>query len=241
MSLPDPFYDRDGIVIYHGDAREIVPMLEAGSIDLVLTDPPYQSLDVEVSHGTTTRLVSRDVFGGKRLAAKDGTAWFATLSPNDVLNLVGECQSLLKSTGALYLFADVKSGLELFPSLKPANVIVWDKGKLGMGFHWRRMHEWIAFCPGIEHTTRDKALGDIQRFAGVINKRHPTEKPVGLLQRIIINSSDPGAVVLDPFMGSGSTLFAAMATGRRAIGIDISERHCRTAVQRLQQKAMVLA
>jgi site-specific DNA-methyltransferase (adenine-specific) len=235
-----PYYSQDGITIYHADCWDVLPTLETGSIDLVLTDPPYSSLDVEVSVGTTTRLIGRDQLAGKRLASSNGRRWFSTIAPDDLAGIWPECQRVLSDSGALYVFADVKSGLDLFPALNPANVIVWDKGAIGMGYNWRRMHEWIAFCPMAGHKLRNAGQGDILRYSGVFEKIHPTQKPVGLLRAILLNSTDPGHAVLDPFMGSGSTLRAAKDLGRKATGIEIEERYCEIAARRLQQEVLSL-
>lgn len=241
MPLPEPYYDDGQIQIFHGDCRDILPHLAPGSVDLVLTDPPYQSLDVEVKKGgTTVRLARQDELGGKRLASLEGRAWFDTLGADDILGIIADAQSLLADDGALYVFADVKSGLELFPPLRPVNVIVWDKQKLGMGYNWRRMHEWIAFVPQPKHELRDKGRGDIIRCSGVSEKVHPTQKPEGVLKTIILNSTDTGDLVIDPFMGSGATLAAAQQLGRRAVGIETVSSHCAAAVRRLQQAVLPL-
>lgn len=117
----------------------------------------------------------------------------------------------------------------------PLNVLVWDKKSIGMGYNWRRMHEWIAYCPQPKHELRSKALGDIVRAKVPATKVHATEKPLDCLRPIILNSSDEGSTVLDPFGGSGSTLVAAKSLGRRAIGIEIEERYCEIAARRLSQ------
>lgn len=236
MSLK-PYYEDEqaGIVLYHGDCRDVLPTLEDGSVDVLITDPPYQTLDVEVASGTTTRLVSRDQFSGKRLAASDGASWFATLSPDEVVSVVLSCDRLLKDDGARYVFTDVKSGLSLLPRLACRNVIVWDKQTIGMGYAWRRMHEWIGYTPMPKHKLRDMSFGDIIRCPGVREKAHPTEKPPVVASKLIHNSTDSGGMVLDIFAGVGSTLLAARMQGRRAIGIELDERFCEIAAQRLSQ------
>lgn len=228
-----PYYERDGITIYHGDCRDVLPTL--APVDCVITDPPYQSLDANVLAGTTTRLVARN---GKRLSADD-EGWFDTLSACEILDVLAACRGLLLETGALYVFADVKSGLELFPGWT-RNVIVWDKQAIGMGYAWRRMHEWIAYQPMKGHRLRDLGKGDIIRCPGIEEKQHPTEKPVGVISPLIQNSTDPGETVLDPFMGSGTTLRAAKDLGRKAIGIELSERWCEVAARRLEQEVLPL-
>ncbi len=81
-------------------------------------------------------------------------------------------------------------------------------------------------------------MGDILRCPTVPNKVHPTEKPVPILKQLITNSSDVRATILDPFMGSGTTLRAAKDLGRNAIGIEIEEKYCEIAANRLAQEVM---
>jgi site-specific DNA-methyltransferase (adenine-specific) len=229
-----PYYKHGGIRIYHGDCREVLPQLPSGTVALAVTDPPYRSLDSHVRRGTTTRLV-----GGSRpgTGSHPDSAWFPTLGEAEVLAVLATTEGLLAADGALYVFADVKTGLRLFPSLLPSNVLIWDKGRIGMGYSWRRMHEWIAYCPQPGHRLRDRGLGDIVRCSLPRKKQHPTEKPIAVLATLIRNSTDPGDLVIDPFMGSGTTLLAAAAMGRRAIGIETEKRYCRIAAERLASES----
>jgi site-specific DNA-methyltransferase (adenine-specific) len=230
---PTDVLDNGNVTLYRGDCLDVLRAMPDGVVDCVITDPPYQSLDVEVSTGTTTRLVRRDKFGCKRLAAADGPKWFETMTDEKIREVLAECERVVKPDGAIYVFADVKTGLRIFADDWPRNVIVWDKGKIGMGYGWRRMHEWIGYRPMPRHKLRDLSLGDIIRVAGVDDKEHPTEKPVGVVRPLVRNSTDPGAVVLDPFMGSGSTLRAAMREGRKAWGVELDPAHYETARRRL--------
>lgn len=236
-----PYYEYAGITIYHGDCREILPL--ADGADLCVTDPPYRSLDIDVIRGTTTRLVGRGNAAGRmpngnRLGHKGD--WFGTMPAPELTALLLDLYARIALTGALYVFADVKTGLDVFPALPQKNVLVWDKQSIGMGYSWRRMHEWIAYCPKPDHELRSKARGDILRCRGIEDKQHPTEKPPGVIAPLLLNSSDEGALVFDPFMGSGTTLFAAKAAHRRAIGIEIEERYCEIAAKRLSQEVLAL-
>lgn len=236
MSLPAPYYSENGITIYHGDCRNILPHLEP--VDLVLTDPPYKSLDIDVVRGTTTRLVDgRNSRGGDRVGSG---AWFSTLADDELCVFMISLYAVLPDHAALYIFSDVKTGLRILPSLPIKNVLVWDKVSIGMGYSWRRMHEWVGYCPRSEHRLRDKGLGDILRAQVPDNKCHPTEKPCEVLQPIILNSTDFGNTILDPFMGSGTTLRAAKDLGRKAIGIEIEEKYCEIAAKRLAQEVLQL-
>ena len=218
-------------ILFRGDCREVLPSV--GPFGLVVTDPPYQSLDVELKVGTTTRLVGRYQLAGKRLAASDGGPWFKTLNSRDLKKILTACRDRLPECGAMYVFADVKSGLELFDN-STRNVIVWDKMSIGMGYSWRRMHEWIAYQPRPKHKLRSMALGDIIRCVGVEQKQHPTEKPFGVLRPLIQNSSDIGDSILDPFMGSGTTGVAAIRLGRRFVGIEINPAYFEIACRRIE-------
>lgn len=231
------FYSDNAVTLYHGDARGVGGVLA----DAIITDPPYRSLDAEVGRGTTTRLVGG---GGARKAQEqagsDGQDWFATLTDHEISELLLRFSSaFLVDSGAMYVFSDVKTGLRVFPTLDPANVLVWDKGRIGMGYNWRRMHEWIAYCPRRDHRLRFAGRGDILRVAPVDQKEHPTEKPSGLLEILIQNSTDVGQVVFDPFAGSGSTLVAAKMLGRRAIGVEANASYCEVAARRLRQEVLL--
>jgi DNA modification methylase len=230
-----PYYEQSGITIYHGDCRDLLSQVV--DANLLVTDPPYRSLDIDVIRGTTTRLVSgTNRRGGDRI----GTDWFVTLRDDELAEVMRTAVTALPADGAAYVFGDVKTGLLLFPWLQPANVLVWDKGRIGMGYSWRRSHEWIAYCPRSKHQLRRADRGDMLLYAPVQQKLHPTEKPTALIGALIENSSDAGAVVLDPFCGVGSTLVAAKDLSRRAIGIELDERYCEIAAKRLSQEVLPL-
>lgn len=230
-----PYYEQDGITIYHGDCREVLPLLAGQSFAALITDPPYRSLDIDVCRGTTTRLVNGGGFASRKGDRIGSGEWFQTLSDEELQAVLAACDFLMPSTGTAYVFADVKTGLALFPTLPVRNVIVWDKTTIGMGYAWRRMHEWIAYCPKSDHKLRRPGFGDIIRCPGVDEKFHPTEKPVGVITPLILNSTDEGDAILDPFAGAGSALLAARLAGRRAVGIECDERFCEIAAARLRQ------
>lgn len=228
-----PYYDRDGITIYCGDCRDILPELIPASVDLVLTDPPYGVRYVTARRSRNDPLVA-PIEGDESLESLASTVnYLAHLMANDrhayffaSASMVGETQEIVSR------YLNVK------------NVLVWDKGdagtvgdlEAGYGVNWEAI---IYAAKGRRpfNGPRPRALFR-HDWTGTRDPVHPTVKPVSVLQRFIDRSSNPGELVLDPFMGSGTTLRAAKDLGRRAIGIEIEERYCEIAVQRLSQQVL---
>jgi site-specific DNA-methyltransferase (adenine-specific) len=150
-----------------------------------------------------------------------------------------ECVRVLKPTGCLYTFCDGQSypvffvtAYRYFRRLAP---LVWDKMTSINGYSWRHQHELILYAEMNRAPLVPTGDGDIIRCRAVpVNSRmHPAEKPVELLQRLVEKSTVSIAMVLDPFMGSGATGVAAVQTGRKFIGVEISEEYCTIARERL--------
>jgi hypothetical protein len=217
ISALTPYYSENGITIYHGDCREVAPAL--GRVELLCTDPPYgvafksgwngRHGDCAVRHDQTTEL--RD--------------WML---------------ENIEYHGA-FVFGSVRS-------LRPytvAAVLIWDKGEhVGMGdlgLPWKPNFEEIyVMGEGFYAARRGSSVIKFNAIAGcvglVTSRLHPVEKPVELMRYLI--SRHVGQTVLDPFMGSGTTLRAAKDLGRKAIGIEIEERYCEIAANRLRQEVL---
>jgi site-specific DNA-methyltransferase (adenine-specific) len=248
-----PYYEQSGITIYCGDARDVLTALPDGSIDLVFTDPPYghNNNNGDLIHRREAAL-GRPPCGEPsplgRPIANDGP------EANELVRwFFGESERLLKQHccccccccgGPDPQFA--RWSLWLDDALTFKQMVVWDKGPMGMGWHYRRSYETVL----VAHKG-DKArwYDDTDRVENVIRDipkiipsaaQHPTEKPEALPARFIQLHTTTGDLVLDPFMGSGTTLVAAKRWGRKAIGIELEERWCELAVQRLQQEALPL-
>jgi site-specific DNA-methyltransferase (adenine-specific) len=207
-----PYYDQEGIVIYHGDCREILPQLEP--VDLVLTDPPY-GIDYQSARRTEHQRKDK-IFGDKEFPL-----WLFEI-----------CTPL----NALFVWCR----WDILPKIPmPKSFIVWDKGRHSMGnleHEYGRQWEAIAFYPGIKHQFIKRPVDIIKASCVSPDKlSHPNEKPVAAILPLI--KSHRGNI-LDPFMGSGTTLVAAKQLGRKAIGIEIEEKYCEIAVKRLAQKVL---
>jgi len=220
-----PYYEDGGITLYHGDCREILPVLKRESCHLIVTDPPYG-----VAWRGRDRKVNFEEMQGDRdpgLAVEATKLALRALVDGRHLYVFGR-----------YDWAGVNVGM-------PAELI-WDKNAMGLsgrGGAWSKSHEYITFLCGARPGERGRGGAPerlrrrtVLRFGriGGVALRHPAEKPVGLLRELIESSSRMGETVLDYFSGIGSTLVAARLEGRRAIGIEIEERWCEAAAERLR-------
>lgn len=220
MSLPRPYYEdtRAGIVIYNSDCRDILPHLDP--VDLVLTDPPY-GVKLNTKYKSSQR--------GPLAGANDYPAVFGDDEPFDPSFLLGQKNIVL--WGANYYASRLPDS---------GQWLIWDKRE-GSGFNDQADCE-LAWTRGTKGTV-PRYFG--YRWNGMIKagekdqKRvHPTQKPISLMSWCMSFFPD-AKTLLDPFMGSGTTLRAAKDLGRKAIGIEIEEKYCAIAVERLRQEVLL--
>lgn len=213
-----PYYEKAGVTIYHGDCRAVLPLLTERP-RLVLADPPYGVGIGDKSGGTRTRLA---VAGDDYYVVGDD-------EPFDPAHLLA-LQTPTILWGANH-FAD-----KLPPS---PSWFVWDKrdgttsdDNADCELAWTNLggparmytHLWRGMIKASERDQR---------------RLHPTQKPVALMRWCLQRAGlKPGNLVLDPYMGSGPVLRAAMDLGLRCIGIELEERYCDIAARRLSQEVM---
>jgi DNA modification methylase len=214
MNVINPYYQDDGITIYCGDCRDILPTLEL--VDSVLTDPPYG-------------------IGWKRSENKKRNSKAATGIQNDQNTSVRD-EALLELLGLPCIVFG--SFYAPFPQ-NLRQVLIWikggDAGVVGSTTGFRRDAEPI-FLIGQWPVVPVKRSSAIHTSTGqgrcCAATGHPHTKPLPLIRLLL--EILPG-VVIDPFMGSGTTLVAAKQLARKAIGIEIEEKYCEIAVKRLAQ------
>ena len=210
MKYPDDFINK----VIQGDCIEVMKQLPDKCIDLVLADPPYG-------------MEFRSNYRHKKHDKIEGDERY----PIEVLD---ELFRLAKR--AVYVFCRWDNLVEL---PKPKSVLAWVKNNWSMGdlkHEHGRQWESICFYPQEEHEFITR-IPDVIKEKRTGNNFHPTEKPVDLMTKILM--ANVGDVVLDPFCGSGSTLVAAKQLGRNYIGIEISERYCSIARERLRQDILL--
>ena len=243
-----PYYSHAGIVIYHGDCREIVPGI--GAVDLIVTDPPYghNNNDGDLIHNWEAALGvrqntpedARPIAGDSPEEAADLVRWLFAEAKR-VLRHGGCCCCCCCGGGPDPQFA--RWSLWMDEALGFKHAVVWDKGGLGMGWHYRRNYELmlVGMKPGGAcKWNGGNITPNVMRIPGIKPSAddHPTPKPVEFMGHFVRLHSDVGDLVLDPFMGAGTTLVAAKNLGRRAIGIEIEERYCEIAAKRLSQEVL---
>ena len=224
-----PYYEDDAVTIYHGDCREVLPQLSK-RVDLVLTDPPFF---MPATH-YQSRVKWQKSWADTSILA---TFWATVLE----LSI-----PRLRETGHFLTFCNGDSYPVFYPEMYRRfdflKSLVWDKGHVGLGRVWRNQHELIIAARWQEvWFADDKVLrSDVLRFDATpsLDRQHPVEKPESLLRALLEPTTEPGGTVLDPFMGSGSTLYAAKQTGRTAIGVEAEERYCEVAARRCSQEVL---
>jgi site-specific DNA-methyltransferase (adenine-specific) len=204
------------------DAVEWLQTLPDESVDLVVTDPPYESLEKHRAIGTTTRLKNSKASSNK---------WFQIFPNARFEDLFTQVYRVLKRNTHFYLFCDQETMFVAKPigeqvGFKFWKPIIWDKLKIGMGYHYRARYECILFFEKGKRKLNNLGIADIIP-APRVYRGYPAEKPPAVSEVLIGQSTQPGELVIDPFMGSGSAGVAAVGIGRDFMGNDI----CDEAVQ----------
>lgn len=224
MSLK-PYYDEGGQTIYCGDCREILPQL--GKFSLILTDPPYD----EKTHS----------------GARYGFRETSSAIPFAPLGDVAATATMLLDASRGWVIAFC--ALEMFGAYRDGAGERWVRA----GF-WRRpdgVPQFTGDRPGqpgegiaIMHAGGKKTWNGRGRHGywecpvERDNRAHPTQKPLRLMVALVRDFAQPSDSIVDPFMGSGSTLVACKLEGQRGVGIEIEERYCEIAANRLRQKVL---
>ena len=208
------YYQDDAVTLHHGDCLELADLWTCA--DVLITDPPYGSQVIAGGYGRHGRLIAND----------------ATTDARDaVLKAWGERPVLCFGTPRL---PEPPGGWD--------HRLVWDKREPGLnGGPWRYNHESI-FVRGegwVRVNARAFSVISVPSGNGTPEKSdHVHAKPVALMSTLL--AAAPPGIIADPFAGSGSTLVAAKALGRKAIGVELEERYCEIAARRLSQGVLPL-
>ena len=207
--------------IVQSDCIEFLAGLAEGSVDVIVTDPAYSGMNQHMMFGSG-RIVGH-------YQSTENDQWFAEFHDDHQTYraFLAQCQRALRPGGHFYMMFDSYSLLSLGGLVREyfdvKNLIVWDKVKLGMGHYFRRRHELIVFATRGYRKLSRRDIPDVWRFRRIHPARYPTQKPVELFEAMLSGSAEPGSVVCDPFVGSGSAVVAALKRGCSFVGCDVSE------------------
>jgi len=244
-----PYYQDDLVTIYHGEALSIIPTLPA--FDALVADPPYSSGGLHRSDrmvSTVSKYVNSDTYAVRHEFTGDNrdqrsylawvglwmTAALMRAKPGAVACLFTDWRQLPTTTDALQAGGWIWRG-----------VAVWDKTlkarpAAGQFTSQAEYVVWGTCGPTAVRQLGFQIPGVFRAMAPDNDERdHITQKPIEVM-RWMMDAVAPGGLVVDPFMGSGSTLVAAKESGRRSIGIEIEERYCEIAARRCSQEVLGL-
>ena len=216
-----PYYEEPGITIYCADCRDVLPQLEP--VDLVLTDPPYGiGVDLAMHKKSGSQYGKSAAPAGKY----EYSNWDKCAPENALIENIIDMGKKTILWGGNYFY------------LPPARcILVWDK-------QTDNGNNCFTDCE-LAWTNLDKPIRiKHHMWNGMLRKNneprygHPTQKPLEIIKWCIFISGTTGTI-LDPFMGSGTTLRAAKDLGRRAIGIEIEQKYCDIAIERLRQGVLL--
>ena len=220
------------------DCLEGLAAIPDKSVDLIATDPPYF---LSMGHaGSKTNARKSD-----RLQSNRTFDDLAICTPF-YKQLFKEYRRVLKEDGSFYFFTDWRGYAYYFPlinaELPVCNMLVWDKLS-GPGSFYSFNHELIIFGT-YKSKTKQGVGSSVWRIKGFSSgarstdgeKVHPSQKPIEIIQKMIEDSTEPGGVVLDTFMGSGTTAVACIRTGRNYIGFELTENYHSIAMKRIEQE-----
>jgi site-specific DNA-methyltransferase (adenine-specific) len=228
--------------LYHGDCLEEMSKIPDGSIDLVLTDPPYRMNHTTGGH---VNIGLKNKWQGNIKAGNTVMGFSYEIRFADWLPVV---YRVLKPSGHCYVFCNDKNVRELLNEatnvgFRESNILVWVKNNACPNRYYMKNCEFILFLyKGAAKPINNmgsKCAVSVANINGK-DKLHPTEKPVDLLLQYITNSTKANQIVLDPFMGSGSTGVACVNTGRDFIGIELDEGYFKIAQERIGKASQQL-
>lgn len=212
------------IVLRHGDCLEVMKNIPDKSVNMILCDPPYNMNYVSGRRKVKYKKIKND-----------DNLYF-------LKDFFEESYRVLKNNSAIYCFCSYHNVDKFIKYFKKyftlKNIIIWKKNNHGSGdlkAQYAPQYEMIIYGMKGRKEFNLKRLSDIWEFNKTLNKLHPTQKPVDLLERCILNSSDEFDIIFDPFMGSGSTGVACVNTGRRFIGIEIDDEYYKIAKDRIRK------
>ncbi len=230
-----PAYQKNGITLYLGDSAEIMPTLEPQSIDCILTDPPYELSIAGGNKGCfhkSYHKLTSEALGEMSHGFDIPTTFEQFARLQNKVSIFCFCSN--RQISRLMIEGEQRDWI--------TTLLVWHKYNSVPFCHgtWRPDAEFVVhYRKGGPINGGAKLKNKVKRCPFVQSKIHPTQKPLEILSDYIQVGSNPGDVVFDPYMGSGSTIVAAAKLGRRAIGIEKHTQYFSEAVKRIESETLI--
>ena len=222
--------------VIQGDCLKVMKQIPDNSIDLILTDPAYRVISGGNNHPSIN-------MKGSVIGKNDGKIF----DNNDIKisEWLPEVKRVMKDNTHGYCFTNQLNLLPFLMEFEKLNlsvyrILIWDKGiATWTQFYMKQYEPIIFFRKGNAKKINNQGTKDVLSVPNTKNKLHPTEKPINLFEILLDNSSNKNDLILDPFLGSGTTAVACQNLGRRFIGIELSEKYCQIARDRLKQQTLI--
>lgn len=242
----DPYYQDEHVTVYHGDCREVLPLLPGLSADATITDPPYGVDGAGMMLGQISANYHEKGTHSRGYADHDPEQFAQLLTP-----FAAEAARITKQGRHVAVFGATRTVHEIGAQLSVAGLTVMDMVAFVGGGTFAKSQTTLvpafepmllARTPGTPYrlNTARNAQNVVVSRKGAQESAHPTTKPSAWMTWLVDRLTNVGETVLDPFAGSGSTLLAARNLGRRAIGVELEERYCEIIANRLAQGALDL-
>lgn len=227
-----PYYETENGKLYHGDCLEIMREIKDQSIDMILADPPFFNPAVHYQSRISW-----------------GRCWGDLSVLGEFFYVVAlEYKRILKSSGHLFVFCHDESYPVFFPVAYGkwdfTKALIWDKTRIGLGKIFRHQYEMILWASnkGADVYNDGKVHSDILSHAPSLSKDrlHPVEKPMSLYTELLTICSKENDLIVDTFLGGGTSVATCETSNRRWIGIEISKEYCDIAVERIKREVAQL-
>lgn len=243
------------IDLYNGDCLEVMRSIANNSIDLVATDCPYKIVSggcrkiPKDGERETSGILTHRHKDNKRTDWVDAVRTGKMFANNDIefKDWLPDVYRVLKDKSHCYIMVNSRNLAELqkqaeLAGFKFQNLLMWDKGNVTPNRWYMQGFECILMLrKGGAKNINNLGSSNILKVPNIIgNKTHPTEKPIDLMRILIENSTQPNEIVLDPFMGSGSTIIACLNTNRKGIGIELDKHYFDVATKRINEHQAAL-
>lgn len=236
LYLDADYRDNSGMLL-NDDMLSILPQIDDKSIDLIVTDPPYRTTS-RGDGGNSGGMLRKDIIKKGQMFVHNNI---------NIKDYASELYRVLKDESHCYIMTNHKNLMEMLNIMTRVGFhfiksLIWDKGNKIMGQYYMSQFEYILFFrKGKGVKIRNCGTSDIlaipnKKSKGEDGKNlHDTEKPIELMKILIENSTNKGDIVLDPFVGIGTTAIACKELNRRYIGVELDKKYFETARNRVEQ------